>query len=367
MREIYTLLNNAYRDNNFETIFAHENGIYFLKLRSLSRAQILRNLAERTNVNVDGIGGRELFPHLFCSNIDECAIDEYINELYTTERAERLANEADLYIQLYRLENFDWGGFYQNAVEQTLVNNYIKKITNYDVLVNRIENEITAKLRGYMLCSWYNNWTSILIEDMIKDHPDILPAVGLVKKVDFFWRNFPFDLKVTYFPDGYLQGKRVERGLRNELSSIKRFARTNNINYNRDAPAKEQFRELYRRVDEHISEASNTFIDELHQTRREIIDEATANPDDLIKWFYENQGTRRFDSANRFFIVLIDWANLEDSWKLKRNQELISGSVNDYLNENSEMDFEDLNLEFNWEGNTYTTYANCLFITHNRD
>jgi len=43
---------------------------------------------------------------------------------------------------------------------------------------------------------------------MFKDHEDILPAVGLVKKVDFFWNNFPFDLKVTYFPDGFMKVKR---------------------------------------------------------------------------------------------------------------------------------------------------------------
>ena len=37
---------------------------------------------------------------------------------------------------------FDWGGFYQNAVEQTIVNNYVKKIRDYNILVERIEKSL---------------------------------------------------------------------------------------------------------------------------------------------------------------------------------------------------------------------------------
>ena len=59
-----------------------------------------------------------------------------------------------------------------------------------------------------MVCSWYNHWTSIIIEDIFKDHANVLPAVGLVKKIDFFVRDVPFDLKVTYLPEGYLKEKR---------------------------------------------------------------------------------------------------------------------------------------------------------------
>jgi hypothetical protein len=45
------------------------------------------------------------------------------------------------------------------------------------------------------------------------------------------------------------------------------------------------------------------------------------NPLELMKWLYEEQGLRRFDAANRFFIILIDSNNLEESWKLKRNKD----------------------------------------------
>jgi len=362
MREIFKELNSAYQSNDFGTILIHQYGNYFLKLRSLSRTEILRQLAARAEVNIDNIQGRQLFEHLFCQSILEETIDAFIREIYQQERAERIGNEENLYTQLFRLTVFNWGGFYQNAVEQTIVNNYVKKIRDYNQLLNSIDNDLAPRLRSYVLCSWYNHWTSILIEDMFKDHEDILPAVGLVKKVDFFWNNFPFDLKVTYFPDGFMKVKRHQRGLRPELTELKAFGRQNNINYDRTATDDEIFEELIRRITESPNPVAQSFIQEFHQTRRDIINDTIANPQELIIWFYENQGTRRFDAANRFFIVLIDRNNLEESWKLKRNREILSTQINDFLNANRNIDFNQFQLNFNWEGDNYQSYATCLFI-----
>lgn len=362
MIEIFRQLNNAYNNNDFGTILNHQFGNYFLKLRSLSRAEILRQLAQRQNIDIQNVQGRQLFEHLFSQNIPEQVINDYIREIYQQERNERIGNEENLYSQLFRLTIFNWGGFYQNAVEQTIVNNYVKKIQDYNQLINSVDNDLAPRLRNYVLCSWYNHWTSILIEDMFKDHQDILPAVGLVKKVDFFWNNFPFDLKVTYFPDGFMKLKRQQRGLRPELTELKAFARQNNIAYDRNTSDDDIFSELLLRITESPNHNAQEFISQFHQTRREIINETITNPNELIVWFYENQGTRRFDAANRFFIVLIDRNNLEESWKLKRNREILNQQINTFLNDNSNVDFNQFQLNFNWEGNNYQSFATCLFI-----
>ena len=362
MKQIFNELNNLYKENNFENIFNHQYGVYFLKLRSLSRVKLLKRLADKANIDIEDVQGIQLFSFLFCQNIDEQVIDEFIIEVYEEERGVRRENEEYLYNQLYRLPVLYWGGFYQNAVEQTIVNNYIKKIKNYDVLAEKIENDINPRIRGYILSSWYNHWSSILIEDMFKDHQDILPTIGLVKKVDFFWRNFPFDLKVTYFPDGYMKKKRKELNLRPELTELKQFARNNNIPINRELNDKELFSDLLTKITEHNSDNAREFIANFHKIRRTIIDTTIENPEDLIRWFYENQGTRRFDAANRFFIVLIDRNNLEESWKLKRNRNLLYENINSYLDKHRNINFEDLKLSFQWEGNQYNTYATCLFI-----
>jgi len=135
MRETFIKLNTAYKNNEFEAIIDNQYGNYFLKLRSLSRTEILRQLAAKAKVNIENIQGRQLFEYMFCQNIQEVTIDNFIREIYQQERSERIVNEENLYTQLFRLTVFNWGGFYQNAVEQTIVNNYIKKIRDYNQLI----------------------------------------------------------------------------------------------------------------------------------------------------------------------------------------------------------------------------------------
>jgi len=181
------------------------------------------------------------------------------------------------------------------------VNNYIKKIQDFEKLCKLIENDINPRLRGYILCSWYNHWTSILIEDMFKDHPNILPTIGLVKKVDFFWNNFPFDLKVTYFPKGFMELKRKKKKLKPELTELKNFAKEHDILFNKGGNNDEIFFELLTRISEETTNDAKRFIKEFNEKRKEIILESVKDPTELIKWLYEEQGIRRFDAANRFF------------------------------------------------------------------
>ena len=187
----FNRLKNLYRDNRFEEILIHEVGIYFLKMRSVSRKALLLELADRANIELPEIPGRgdKLFEFLFCQSIPANILDGFINEVYRKERKLRLQNEDQLYSQLYKLRVFDWGGFYQNAVEQTIVNNYIKKIQDYNELCNKIEDDINPRLKGYILCSWYNHWTSILIEDMFKDIQIFYLQLVLLKKLTFFGKT----------------------------------------------------------------------------------------------------------------------------------------------------------------------------------
>ena len=201
-----------------------------------------------------------------------------------------------------------------------------------------------------------------VFSNLLKDHPHLLPAVGLIKKVDFFWDDFPFDLKVTYFPEGYMQLKRKKLGLSPELTELKRFARQHNIPYDRNANNKDIFTELLTRISEDTSNEAKEFIENFHRIREDIIRDTIKKPEELIRWFYEKQGVRRFDAANRFFLVLIDLKNLEDSWKLKRNENLLYMKINDFLDSNKDIDFENLKITFNWQDRIYTTHATILFI-----
>jgi len=362
-RKEFNELLEAFDSNNFMFILSRERGTLFLKLRSLSRTNLLQELVNELDIDVSNINNNELFEFIFCSSIlDGEKIDEFIRKKYSEERKIRIMNEDFLYSQLYKLKVFDWGGFYQNSVEQTIVNNYIKKIQDFDKLNEIIEKDINPRLKGYILCSWYNHWTSILIEDMFKDHPDVLPTIGLIKKVDFFWKNLPFDLKVTYFPEGFMDKMRKEKKLKPEFAEIRNFAKKHNISYDENQREKEIFDELWTKISEDISEDSKNFIKNLKNERGKIIRETQNDPKKLIQWLYEEQGIRRFDAADRFFLVLINLQNLEESWKLKRNKKLLQEEIKKYLDSNKTLDTNKLKITFKWGNKSFTTYAAILFI-----
>lgn len=89
---------------------------------------------------------------------------------------------------------------------------YVKVYQNYNTLVSKFDSDISSAVQGYVLCSWYNHWSSILIENIFKSHEAVLPTVGKIKKVDFFISETPFDLKVTYLPDNFIEKQRKLKG-----------------------------------------------------------------------------------------------------------------------------------------------------------
>jgi len=257
---------------------------------------------------------------------------------------------------------FDWGGLYQNSLEQTIVDHYVKRIRSWNELNSAIDSELHDSLRSYVQCSWYNHWSSVIIQDIFNDHPSVLPVIGLVKKVDFFIHDFPFDLKVTYFPDGYLQLLRRREGLRPELAELKTFCRSANIWFDNSTPPSTLFMELIAKIAEHPSDNARDFITEFRATRLRLIQQTIQDPTDLKVWLYENQGVRRFDASNRFFLILVDLKHVEDSWKLKRNKVLLVEDINNHLNAMRPDVMESLKLSFKWRDETFEAYSDILFV-----
>jgi hypothetical protein len=314
-------------------------------------------------ISCTGIRGAALFEHIYDSKPDEKVVDKFIAQKYSVERAARKANETKLISELYKMKVLDWGGLYQNNLERTIVDNYIKKITDFDLLNEKIEKEIHASMRGYVQSSWFNHWTSILIEDIVKDNKKVIPTVGLIKKVDFFISNVPFDLKVTYFPEGYMLARRKTLGLPTEIKLLKRFSKAKGIRYDKTQKDKALMSELLTRISERTDIESKRFIEEFKAARWKIVEDTIKDKKSLIRWLYEEQGERRFDAANRLFLVLIDKENMEDSWKMKRNIELLGDEVNAYLDKFNPKDTSTLDIEFDWmDGKKYNTVSDAIFI-----
>ena len=302
---------------------------------------------------------------LFESNIVEEAIIQFIRKNYRLERALREREEPVLIDQLSRLQTFDWGGSYQNGLEKNIVDNYVKRIKNFDELNNRIDTSILDSVRGYTLNSWYNHWTSIIIEDIFKDHPAILPAIGKVSKIDFFIQGIPFDLKVTYFPEELMKTELKLSGYGNELTHLKRVCRKLGLVIPTDLPEKALRIHLYNRIMENSNLYARTFIADLNNTKKLIINKYKSNTGNLKRWFYENQGDKRFDASNRFFLVLIDEDNIHNSWKLKRKIEFLKKEVASHFNFASKFTTSSLITPFTWkDGRQFHPLSDILFLSY---
>ncbi len=214
-------LDAFFRKDDFPSIENDNRGIRYLKLRSMSRSETMEEFCALHNIDISHLQSKQYLSHVFDhAGITDEHIVAFINEKYRQERDLRRANEAYLIDQLSRLLTFDWGGSFGNSLEKNIVDNYVKKIQSYDQINEEIEGRLLISLRGYTLNSWYNHWTSILIEDLFKDHLNVLPTVGLVKKIDFFINDIPFDLKVTYFPAELMTSKLQTEGYRNESINL---------------------------------------------------------------------------------------------------------------------------------------------------
>ncbi len=349
-----------FEEEQFDKLMTTE-GLYFLILRSLSRTGILSKLLTDNKIGAGNVPSRKLLEYVYGKNIALSKIEKCIRDTYAVERAIRKEKEVALISELYKLNIFDWGGLHQNSLEKTIIDNYVKKITSFNQINAKIDNELHVSLKGYVLCSWYNHWTSIVIEDIFKDNVTVLPAVGLIKKIDFFINHIPFDLKVTYFPEGFISERRKADNLRPEATELKKIARNLKIHFEDDLAGSDLLEDLWKKVGDHPNKEAKECINALKDYRLKIINQSVKDPSRLIIWLYENQGTRRFDSSNRLFLILVDKSNHFDSWKLKRAKPLLTKTIDSYLDDNCGKKVGEL-IEFGWEGNRYKAISDAIFV-----
>ena len=357
----YREAHRLFRDGRISDLAGSKEGMRFLLLRSLSRKEHLALLFCAAGKKPSSASAGKMLQEAYSLNFPRSLVSRVINEIDADQRRERGANRDRIVNELYRMKSFDWGGLYQNSLERGIVDNYVKKIWSFEEIERRIDTDLHDSLRGYVLCSWYNHWSSVLIEDIFKDHADVLPAVGRIKNVDFFVNGIPFDLKVTYFPEGYVAEARRRRGLRPELTLLKQSAKSSRIPVNTNLSAGKLLEDLWIKHEESATDGALDLVDELKDFRETLVRLSQRQPGNLMRWLYENQGTRRFDSSNRIFLILVDPENYFNSWKLKRAFQLLESSINAYLDALKSR--VGRKVSFDWNGATYTAKADTIFVS----
>jgi hypothetical protein len=182
--------------------------------------------------------------------------------------------------------------------------------------------------------------------------------------VDFFINDIPFDLKVTYLPTEYLKQKRKEKGFPVELTYLKKKATEAKIVFDKNAKPNDIFYEITEKMKDRNDTFCNQVLTTLKSEKLEILKEAQDNPRDLTKWLYENQGEMRFGSENRLFLVLVDTDNFNNSWKLKRNIDLLKPTIVSYLDTFKDKRIDDLKISFEFKGKPYrfSALADIIFV-----
>lgn len=355
--------NEKLEEFNFDT-----TGLLWLKTKSIIRKELVKKFLEFSGIEVSSSKQGQIFTELFkllSPNPDKShqMLDSFIRQIYKEEVAD--LDTDQLISELYKLKNFVWGGDYQNSLDKFLVSRYVKvQKPSYENLISKFETEINIAVQGYVLNSWYNHWSSILIEHIFKSHISVLPTIGKIKSVDFFINNIPFDLKVTYLPAGFIIFKRKEKGFPVELTYLKSKAREAGILYDKTAKPEDISYEIHEKMKDRNDDFCLEILSTLKNQNLSILKEAQENPKILVKWLYENQGEMRFGSENRLFLVLVDTDDLKSSWKLKRNLNLLKPTISTYLDNFKTKKIEDLKIEFCYKDKptAFTAFSDVIFV-----
>ncbi len=342
-------------------------GLLWLKTKSIVRKELIAEFLKINKIELKETALAKQFVELFdilCSDITNS--NQLLDEFIKSENGKQVEelDTTQLVSELYKLKNFDWGGDYQNSLDKYLVSRYVKVHKSFDTLISKFETEINVAVHGYVLNSWYNHWSSILIEHIFKSHSAVLPTVGQIKSVDFFINNVPFDLKVTYLPAEYIKTKRKKKGFPIELTYLKKKAEEAKISFDKKAKPADISYEIIEKMKDRNDTFCSDVLATLKNEKLEILKEVQDNPKILATWLYENQGEMRFGSENRLFLILVDTDDFGNSWKLKRNLDLLKPTIFTYLDNFKDKKIDDLKVTFEFKGKpqTFTALADVLFV-----
>jgi hypothetical protein len=141
---------NLFDSNKMFELLKEEHSVLWLKLRAISRKELLNDFVKTNNLKIKSTKTNDIFEELFNTLKDATLVDKFIrNNLKVLDEKQ----EQQLVSELYKIKYFDWGGDYKNALDRYIVDKFIKKYSTYDEIVNKLDNEINQAVSGYVKCS----------------------------------------------------------------------------------------------------------------------------------------------------------------------------------------------------------------------
>ena len=349
-----------FREQNLSAFNNNVSGLLWLKVRAICRGKQIKQFVEENKIKLGTTKvsdqNVELFNLLSKRNDAMLILDKYLTCMNHEWYTEQGVNIEQLKEDLYKIHYYSWGGDQNNSLDKYFISRYVKVISDFDELQKR-QTEIGINAWNYVQNSWYNNWTSFLIESLFKRNQKVVSAVGEIKSVDFFVDGYPLDLKVTFFPSLFMEQKMKESLGKGELAWLKEKCKKLGITCEKDLSKQQQLYTLNEKLKE-IGEIQ--IIEHLRNVRSEIINKSQNCPVELMKWLYENQGEMRFGAENRIYLILIDSTDISESWKLKRAFSLIEPKVKEYIDNFTSLSLKE--IEFEYKKKRYKALSDVIFI-----
>lgn len=181
---------------------------------------------------------------------------------------------------------YNWGGKQGNSLDKQT--NFIYKTASFEMLLNKVELSFKnhsnySSIKNYTLNRWYNFWSAKALENIFCENDNVISHINSKDKfTDFYINNIPFDHKTTIYPKGF--NKSIPYGI--------------------------------------------------------------SHKKELIEWLYLNQSKeQRRHFKNRLFIVLIDFENQNEHWKLKAEIMWLKQLISSYLRTFDSRNLEKLTIE----------------------
>lgn len=278
--------------------------VNFIKLKSLKK-EYLNDLCKKFSVSTS-TNIQEMIKNILTATDDgrltTDKINDYIKNIYTDIRRKEIektgADHQSIINELNKVDSHIWG-MVQGKADAYIQSNYVRKYFKFNDLINAVRGSLFGAMEAYTLCTWYNHWSTVFLEDLICQNNKVIPIIKKIKGVDIIWNEQAVDIKVTNLP-------------------------------------KEWFRDGHS------------------------INDAINNPIQACEYLYTYQGAERFGAENRFFIIVHDKRNPENSWKIKREYLLIKKTIDSFFSQDLQLD--PVSFSFGEKKTPHLSHAKMMFI-----
>ena len=309
MKTNYHLLEGIYNKCiDLNALYTHSEGLRYMLVRSLTKpilSSILSTVLSNENHS------KKKIDDLRFQVFENIPVNTLVAYLKTSKTPMEPTIIRQLTTELKQLCNIDTSSVHQDNFN-TNMNQIIRNpdTNSYIKLQTEVDDILVKQLKNYVLWQWYNQKCSDMVENLILTQSAIIQTPRKIKYIDFFVEDgetiFPFDLKLTIFPKGFIK-------------------------------------------DEKIANAAEYIRDKKNHTK-------------LLEWLYTEQNPRLFSNNYRYFIILLDTAAPDQSYKLKCDLELIQTSVDAYFTQFSSSDIHNITYEYKKDktkSGVYTT--KCMY------